>query len=168
MIDAVSAPKSKPALPVVLAAVFGRPGIVLIRRDQDPFRGLWGLPGGKVHRGEHLDAAVEREVAEETGLRARFVELRGVVTEKLIRAGQPDMHYLMLVCRLATRGTALRPSPEGEVRWFDPPELAGMRAQMIPSDRQMLERLVLARPDRTYFRCLVRERAGRYAVNVFR
>ncbi len=161
-------PSTKPALPVVVAAVFGRPGVLLIRRDRDPFAGLWGMPGGKVQYGEHLDQAVEREVFEESGLGCRFVELCGVVTELLVRSGRPDRHYLLFVCRLVTRQTTVKRSVEGEVRWFAPAELTRKRDAVIPSDRVMLERLVFRRPARPYYRCLVVEQAGRYRLKMFR
>ncbi|MEO0078344.1 MAG: NUDIX domain-containing protein [candidate division WOR-3 bacterium] len=153
---------------MAVAAVFGPPGLLLVRRDREPFRGLWALPGGKLHYGEHLDDAVEREVSEESGLRCRFVELCGVITELLVRPGRPDQHYLLLVCRLTTRQTAIRRSDEGEVRWFRPDTLPQLRATLIPSDRVMLKRLVFQQPRRLYYRCCVVEQAGRYRLKTFR
>ncbi|MGY1623453.1 NUDIX hydrolase [Geodermatophilus sp. SYSU D00965] len=45
--------------------------LLLIRRGHEPSRGLWSVPGGRVEPGETPEAAVEREVLEETGLRVR-------------------------------------------------------------------------------------------------
>jgi ADP-ribose pyrophosphatase YjhB (NUDIX family) len=42
--------------------------LLLIRRGHAPSRGLWSVPGGRVEPGETEQAAVVREVAEETGL----------------------------------------------------------------------------------------------------
>ena len=43
-------------------------GVVLIRRRYEPLAGEWSLPGGAVEVGETLQAAIAREVLEETGL----------------------------------------------------------------------------------------------------
>lgn len=42
--------------------------VVLIRRRFAPLAGEWSLPGGTVEVGETLEAAVAREMREETGL----------------------------------------------------------------------------------------------------
>lgn len=52
--------------------------IVLLKRDIDPQRGKWVLPGGYVDRGEQVAAAAIRETEEECGLRTRIKRLLGV------------------------------------------------------------------------------------------
>src|SRR5439155_16307251 len=42
--------------------------VVLIRRKYEPLKGHWSLPGGMVEIGETLEAALTREMLEETGL----------------------------------------------------------------------------------------------------
>ncbi len=54
-------------LVTVGALVIGPSGRLLLIRTHK-WRDRWGVPGGKVERGETLLAAVHREVAEETGL----------------------------------------------------------------------------------------------------
>jgi 8-oxo-dGTP diphosphatase len=45
--------------------------VLLVERGKAPAKGLWAVPGGSVLLGETLQAAVEREVLEETGIVVR-------------------------------------------------------------------------------------------------
>jgi 8-oxo-dGTP diphosphatase len=71
---------SEGAVPCVGALVYdGRGRLLLIQRANDPGRGLWSLPGGRVEQGEDDAAALVREMAEETGLVVRPGALIGRV-----------------------------------------------------------------------------------------
>jgi len=41
---------------------------LLVKRKNHPLKGRWWVPGGRVHRGEKLEAALKRKMLEETGL----------------------------------------------------------------------------------------------------
>lgn len=61
----------RPALTVDVVALQGTGALrrlLLVRRGQEPFAGLWALPGGFVDEFESLEHAARRELAEETGL----------------------------------------------------------------------------------------------------
>lgn len=66
-------PGSRRFATVLLVDDDGR--VLLQERDQDAPRAanLWGMVGGHVEEGEDLDAAVYRELAEETGSSHHFV-----------------------------------------------------------------------------------------------
>ncbi len=57
--------------------------VLLIRRQLDPYKGDWALPGGFVRTSESVDAAAARELREETGVENAFLE-------QLYTFGAPD------------------------------------------------------------------------------
>ena len=75
--------------------------LLVVQRANEPGRGLWSVPGGRVETGEDDAAALVREVLEETGLqvapdalvgrvrRGRFAiaDYRCTVVGGLLRAG---------------------------------------------------------------------------------
>ena len=64
---------------VVACAIVEKEGkIVLLRRDIEPQKGKWVMPGGYVDRGEVVEAAALRETEEECGLQISLKNLLGV------------------------------------------------------------------------------------------
>jgi 8-oxo-dGTP diphosphatase len=55
--------------------------IVLIKRKEEPFQGQYALPGGFVEYGETVEAALRREVLEETGLVVDVSSLVGIYSD---------------------------------------------------------------------------------------
>jgi 8-oxo-dGTP diphosphatase len=70
---------------VVLTIREDRLHALVVTRGGEPFKGGLALPGGFVELDEDLAAAVERELAEETGISAR-----GMRVEQLATYGEPD------------------------------------------------------------------------------
>ena len=67
----------RPALTVdcvVFGYSAGNLKVLLIQRDNEPFAGMWALPGGFVNMKENLDDAARRELREETGISDLFLE----------------------------------------------------------------------------------------------
>lgn len=73
------------------------------------WRGLWGVPGGKIDHGETIAAALEREVREETGL--SMAEIRWAPVQEAINSHefyQPShMILLNFVARSASEAVVL-------------------------------------------------------------
>ena len=69
----------------VTGVVFDGEGRVLLLRHRFWPEGSWGLPGGYAHRGEELEAALARELREETGAAIADVRLLRVTSGYRLR-----------------------------------------------------------------------------------
>lgn len=88
--------------------------VLLVRRANEPGRGLWSLPGGRVEPGEAEEAAVVREVLEETGLEVRVERLVGRVA-----IGRYEIADFACI---VTGGTLAAATDADDVAWTRPGE----------------------------------------------
>jgi 8-oxo-dGTP diphosphatase len=96
--------RQKPSLSVDgIAIIDGQ--IVLIKRKNPPFEGMYALPGGFVDYGERVEDAVTREFEEETGLETRISRLVGVHSAP---DRDPRGHTVSIVFELEIIGGELR------------------------------------------------------------
>lgn len=72
---------------VILTIIDAQLRVLVVRRQEHPFKGEWALPGGFVRvgesskdQGEDLDAAARRELQEETGLDPERVHIEQLFT----------------------------------------------------------------------------------------
>ena len=119
--------------PKVAAAVLleqdGR--VLLVRRSNDPFRGLWTLPAGFVDAEEEPARAAERECLEETGLTVRVTRVLDVVAGR----EHPRGADFVIVYLAEVLGGELQAGDDADrVEWFDRdhlPELAFRATQTV-------------------------------------
>jgi 8-oxo-dGTP diphosphatase len=85
--------------------------LLLVQRANDPGRGFWSLPGGRLEPGEDDAAALVREMAEETGLVVQPGDLVGRVRRGV---------YEIADYRCRVVGGALRAGDDAlDARWCD-------------------------------------------------
>jgi len=84
--------------------------------------GKWELPGGKTDQHEHFDAALLREVAEETGLAISVEHVAGALESEL-----PKVKVAHLLLEGRVESGQLRLSSEHDAyAWVDSAELGSM------------------------------------------
>ena len=101
-----------PERPIVgIGAVIVHAGrVVLIRRRFEPLAGRWSLPGGALELGETLEAAVVREMLEETGLDVDVGPVIEVFDRIVLDEARRVRYHYVLVDYLCRRlGGELRP-----------------------------------------------------------
>jgi ADP-ribose pyrophosphatase YjhB (NUDIX family) len=79
--------KTKQILPAVAAAIFNDNGEVLLQKRKDVNK--WCIISGHVEFGETIEAAILREIEEETNTKANIVRLIGVYSSP----GSQTYHY---------------------------------------------------------------------------
>jgi ADP-ribose pyrophosphatase YjhB (NUDIX family) len=111
------------------AIVIDKGAILLVKRDREPAKGLWSLPGGRVEVGESLREALVREVREETGIE---VDVDGMIgtAERIVRNDEGDIafHYVILDYVCTARSVDIKAGDDAaEVRWVPVGEIADLQ-----------------------------------------
>ena len=92
--------------------------LLLVRRRNEPGRGLWSVPGGRVERGESDTEALVREMREETGLTVVPGELVGRVQRG---------PFTITDYRCTVTGGDLRAGDDAlDARWCDAADVAAL------------------------------------------
>ena len=92
--------------------------VLLVLRANEPSRGLWSVPGGRIEAGESARDAAAREVREETGLDVEVGEL-------LLTADLGP--YVVADYAATVVGGTLRAGDDAlDARWFTAAELAAL------------------------------------------
>ena len=150
-----------PARPVlgVGALIFEHDRILLVERGREPLKGQWSLPGGAVETGEQLEAAIVREVREETGLDVVPTEI-AILFERILpdEYGETEYHYVLVdfYCQV-TSGTLRAGDDSTRAEWVhmdaieDVPLTPGtldviLAAHKRPVHHHSGNRLAIARP----------------------
>ena len=111
--------ETPPPLATVGALIFNSKDEALMIRTHK-WSNLWGIPGGKIKWGETSEAALRREILEETGL--KISDIKFVLVQDCIHSKEfyRDAHFVLLnyTCRCAGKNPRVALNEEGrEFRW---------------------------------------------------
>lgn len=130
--------EDRPQYPIpTVGALVEREGRVLLVRTAK-WRGLWGVPGGKVEWGEGLEEALRREFREEVGLELAHIRFALVQEARFSLEFHKPTHMLLLNYFARAEGE-VRPGEEIlEWAWVEPE--AGLAYPLNTFTRVLLER----------------------------
>jgi len=94
--------------------------LLLVKRNEEPQKGYWCLPGGFMEIGETPEEAALREFHEETGLGGRIERLVGILTHNSPRYGS-----ILVACFIVgdLKGKINPGDDASEARFFEMDEL---------------------------------------------
>ncbi len=127
-------------IPAVGAVVFKDGKILTIKRGQEPSKGKWSIPGGRIELGETTYEAARREVMEECSIEVEIERVLDSV-DNIIRDEDGRIKYHFVIIDLLARyvsGEIEAQSDAEECRWVTPQEL--LKLDITPMLREMLER----------------------------
>jgi 8-oxo-dGTP diphosphatase len=123
--------------------------VLLIKRNIDPFKDSWALPGGLVGDDESLEDAIQRELKEETGVNINYLE-------QLYSFGKPGRDPRNRVISITYYGLVKPDAFElhadtdaGDVAWFNIknlPQLAFDHNQILATAHDRLKNKILYEP----------------------
>jgi 8-oxo-dGTP diphosphatase len=123
---------------VVVAAIIARDGRVLAcqRSRKSRFALKWEFPGGKVQTGETPQAALERELDEELGVRAKIGEEIFRIEHKYAQMRGP-VQLLFFKARIESGEIENRIFEK--IEWVEPEKLQEM--DFLEADRELIDKL---------------------------
>lgn len=109
--------------PTATALVLYKNKLLLTKRALSPYKGWWDLPGGFIDRGENPQAAVERELKEETGLDIQVKKIFGIYPGTYTFGNDP-FHTLNIIYLASSNSGSLGAFDDVcASRWFAKPDL---------------------------------------------
>lgn len=101
---------------------------LLQKRNKEPEKGYWSIPGGRLEMYETFEEAVVREVKEETDLDIEVVGLCGICDHIVDIPGETKSHWISpsYLCKVISgEAKIMEPNKHLDMKWFDianPPE----------------------------------------------
>jgi len=118
--------------------VFDKDRVLLVKRERDPGKGRWSIPGGLLEVGEPLKEGARRETKEETGIDVEVDDLLDVIDNIVADEQDKVSYHYVLIDYLGHKigGTLVPDTDVKEAQWATLKELDAL------STTRTLQRLV--------------------------
>jgi 8-oxo-dGTP diphosphatase len=135
--------RSYPSAPMVGVGIItfnNKNKVLLVKRGNEPSKGLWSLPGGLVELGERVREAGIREVKEECNIDIEPEDVISVVDLILEDSdGKVKYHYILIDYLAKYIGGELKPQSDvSDAAWFSQDELKELDIPEVT--REVLEK----------------------------
>lgn len=118
-------------------AVFRGDKLLLARRNRNPFKDYWVIPGGKIRVGETIEEACKREVKEEACIDIEVDDVYGIYPSIMKKGETVSYHnFLIGVKARHVEGALSAGENMDKVRYFSKDEIEKLK--LIPSNEKMI------------------------------
>lgn len=134
--------KEKIPLTVVLIALRDGNKVLLAKRKRNPYKGHWGVLGGRQVFGKQIQNIVKKEVLEETGYICNNIHIKGLYSEIFLDKNENVKDHFVFILTQAeldknhTRNNNVENTDIEKFKWFEFPL---KKKNIIPTDMIMLE-----------------------------
>jgi len=103
--------------------------LLLQKRNKEPEKGWWSIPGGRVEMFDTFKSTIKREVKEETDLDIEIVKTIGICDHIVDMVEEEKVHWVSpnFLCRVVSgKAKIMEPTKHAEMGWFSLNELPSM------------------------------------------
>jgi 8-oxo-dGTP diphosphatase len=106
-----------PTIDIILSENSNSNKVLIIKREKDPFKDYFSLPGGFVNEGEKVEDAVRREAEEELLVKVEPIDILGVYSDP----NRDPIGHIMSITFIAkiTSGELKAGDGVAELRWIE-------------------------------------------------
>lgn len=126
-------------IPAVAAFIMENDRLLLVKRKNEPSKGKWSLPGGRIEVGERIEKALKREIKEELKIEIEVQDLLAIKEYIERNKGRNfKWHYILLDYKCRIISGVPHPSSDVEkVYWVEPNEFAEL--DLTQTTQELLE-----------------------------
>lgn len=123
--------------------------VALVQRKNEPFKGMWAIPGGFMEGDETAEETAFRELEEETGIKDVYLEEFGVFSKRGRDPRGPTITVAFFALIDSTKCQLMASSDAKQAKWwpaYDLPNLAFDHKEIYQKALEALRRAIKIKP----------------------